>query len=192
MSRASWLALSVLLVLALYSPAAQAQGSTPTLQPLEQPQIVAEPLWLALYPITQALPGQFSDFKTNLLAVTASLQDSNTSLMLTVSRLASSNGSLRRENADLTQSQARSQALEETLRSQLKQLQTDLDASMKSTLAVRADLILAQTDAARLAFENGLLKTAGIVATIAAVDLGIKAFTGKDAIEWLIALLKAR
>jgi hypothetical protein len=63
---------------------------------------------------------------------------------------------------------------------------------MKSTLAVRADLILAQTDAARLAFENGLLKTAGIVATIAAVDLGIKAFTGKDAIEWLIALLKAR
>jgi hypothetical protein len=185
MSRASWLALSVLLVLALYSPAAQAQGSTPISAPPEQLMTEARPLWLSLYPITQDLPAQFDSFTTTLIAQIASLQ-ANGKL------LEASNSSLKQDNGDLTQWLVNSLVLAGTSENQSAQLQTDLDASMKSTLAVRADLILAQTDAARLAFENGLLKTAGIVATIAAVDLGIKAFTGKDAIEWLIALLKAR
>jgi len=59
--------------------------------------------------------------------------------------------------------------------------------SQQADDAVQADL---EASVAGLKLENTVLKIGGTVLLIGAADLAVKAFTGKDVVEWLITLIR--
>jgi hypothetical protein len=97
--------------------------------------------------------------------------------------LRDSNNSLTQENAGLRELLRLSQEAEATSESKSLALQKDLSDSTAST-------IRAQVDARALELKAGLWEKAGIVASVAAADLTVKAFTGKDVVEWIVSLFK--
>jgi hypothetical protein len=93
---------------------------------------------------------------------------------------------------DLQSSLAISQAVVETSGKKLELLQTDLNVSTAYTTQVDLDIAQAQKHARELEFQNGLLKIGGTVLLVGSADLAVKAFTGKDAVEWLITLVRGK
>ena len=154
----------------------QGQSSTP-ISP------ISEPLWQALLPIAQTLPNSYDLFVSTMQKQVEGLTENNSSLSSSNLNLLTSNGSLTLENAALRASLKASQEAELTSENKSALLAKDLSDSTAST-------IRAQADAKGLELQVGIWKTAGIVAGVAAVDLGVKAFTGKDIIEWVVSLFK--
>jgi LPS O-antigen subunit length determinant protein (WzzB/FepE family) len=180
MSLPSRLVLLLLLFAVVFSSYAQQASAPQSSTPISQ---AAEPLWSTLLSLTNGLPSQIDSFQATSLAQVNSLIASNSQLQASNSELKTSNDSLSQSNRDLKTSLSASQADLATSEAQRAQLQKDLDASMQS-------ITQAQGAAKALELENGLWKTGAIVASIGAADLALKAFTGKDAIEWIISFVK--
>jgi hypothetical protein len=175
-SSVSSLALLCAALLFFSSPVVQGQDSTPI-------SLLSEPLWQMLSKSTTDLPLQIDSLESSFQMQIDWLQANNGRLSSKNSELQNSNNSLMQQNADLTNSLGASQSalgISELLR---KQLETDLQDSMQST-------IQAQADARALELQNSLLKIGGVVVLVAGADMALKAFTGKDVIEWAISLFK--
>lgn len=144
MSRASWLALLCVLVLALSPFVAQGQSSTPSSQ-------VSEPLWQALLPIAETLPNSYDLFIANLTSQVDVLTTNNGSLASSNLALQTSNNSLTLENVALRASLKASKEAEATSENKSMLLQKDLSDSIAST-------IRAQGEAKALEAQVGLLR----------------------------------
>ena len=147
----------------------QGQSSTPISQ-------ASEPIWQALLPTAQTLPNSYDLF-------VSTMQKQVDALTVNNGLLQTSNDSLTLENAGLRTSLKLSQEAEATSESKSTLLAKDLSDSIKSTTR-------AQGDAKALELKAGLWETAGIVASVAAADMALKAFTGKDVVEWIVSLFK--
>ena len=135
-----------------------------------------EPLWQALLPTAQSLPSSYDLF-------VSTMQKQVDALTVNNGLLQTSNDSLTQENAGLRTSLKLSREAEATSESKSTLLQKDLSDSIAST-------IRAQGDAKALELKAGIWETAGIVASVAAADMAVKAFTGKDVLEWIVSLFK--
>jgi hypothetical protein len=148
-------------------------------------------------PTINSLPDQISSFETSSAAQIASQQTVVERLQTSNASLTSNNQTLMQQNADLTNSLSLSQqdlVISEQLRSQSA---TDLQNSMQSTTqaqeaikVAKSDVAAAQADAKSLGVQLNLFKGASVVLGIGAADLAVKAFSGKDVIEWVITLFK--
>ena len=184
-SRFSWLAFFCALLLLSSSAALQGQSSTPTSSKLDPITQQAQPLWQSLNEIASSLPQTYDSFMASLTLQISSLQDSN-------GQLDSSNKSLTLQNAALLDSLQQSQARAAMFESKSLLLQKDLGISIAYTTQVDLDIAKAQADARALEFQNGLLKAGVVTLTVVGADLAVKAFTGKDVIEWVISLVKGK
>jgi hypothetical protein len=162
MSRASWLVLLCVLVLALSPCVAQGQISPQT-------SSTPEPLWQELLKVTQKFPNSLDLFLDNLQKQIGLLQDSNQLLSDSVKLLQDKNESL---TASLLKSQE-ALAISESL---LKQSQTDLSASTVS-------IIKAQGEAKKVLFENSLLKI-GLYITVPVAVIGTAYVVGRIVKWW--------
>lgn len=141
-------------------------------QSLTSSSVLPEPLWRALLPIAQRLPQQYKAYTSSLTdqveslqANNQQLQDSNAQLQISNQQLQDSNQLLTSKNADLTQSQAQSQAQAATLEKVLTQLRKDLSDSTQS-------IIQAQTQARVLEAQLTVLRIGSITLGVSTLGFG--------------------
>ena len=178
-----YVALSFVFLLCSFGATAQTENLNQNLQ-------ISEPLWTTLSQLTEDLPKAIDNYKQTWMEQMISLQnqisllqDKNKQLEINNLSLENSNLSLTLLNEDLKNSLIASKKDLETSEIERLRLETDLKNSISYTTQ-------AQIEANKIGLQNMLLKAGCVSLSIVSVDLAVKAFTGKDCIEWILSLVK--